>query len=68
MHQTVGNVLETLVHANPLEHIIHARNFVEDALATAMHAICSQDLGYSCPSFLAFSWDMLLMMPLVDHW
>ncbi len=39
MHQTINNVLRTLVHTNPPTHMTQARNIIDDALVTAMHAM-----------------------------
>jgi hypothetical protein len=39
MYQTIGNVLQTLVHTNPPQKIAQARDIVDDALVTAMHAM-----------------------------
>ncbi len=39
MHQTVTNVLRTLVHSNPPRNMTQARDIIDDALATAMHAM-----------------------------
>jgi hypothetical protein len=39
MHQIVTNVLRTLVHTNPPQNMTQARNLIDDALATAMHAM-----------------------------
>jgi hypothetical protein len=39
MHQTVTNVLRTLVHTNPPQNMTQARYIIDDALATAMHAM-----------------------------
>jgi hypothetical protein len=38
MHQTVDNVQKTLVHTNPPQNMTQARDIIDDALATAMHA------------------------------
>jgi hypothetical protein len=38
MHQTVNNVLGTLVHTNPPQNMTQARDIIGDALATMMHA------------------------------
>jgi hypothetical protein len=57
MHQTVGNVLRTLVHTNPPQNMAQARDIVDDALATTMHAMCTTvatTLG-SAPGSLAFA-------------
>jgi hypothetical protein len=39
MHQAVTNVLRTLVHTNPPQKMTQARDIIDDALATAMHAM-----------------------------
>jgi hypothetical protein len=57
MHQTVNNVLSTLVHTNPPQNMTQARDIIDDALATTMHAIqttVATTLG-STPGALAFS-------------
>ena len=38
MHQTVSNVLQTLVHTYPSQNMTQTRGIVDDALATAMYA------------------------------
>ncbi len=39
MHQTVNNVLRTLVHRNSPHIMNQARDIIDDALATANHAM-----------------------------
>ncbi len=39
MHQIFSNVQRTLVHNNPPQNMASARDIVDDALATAMHAM-----------------------------
>ncbi len=39
MHQTVNNVLRTPVHTNPPRSMTQARDIIDDALATAIHAM-----------------------------
>jgi hypothetical protein len=39
MHQTVENVSRTLVHGNPPKTMTSTKDIVDDALATAMHAM-----------------------------
>jgi hypothetical protein len=39
MHQTVNNVLRALVHTDPPQNMTQARDIIDDALATAMHAM-----------------------------
>jgi hypothetical protein len=70
MHRTVTNVLRTLVHTNPPQNVTQARNIIDDALATAMHAMqttVATTLG-SMPGALAFARDMFLNMPLIADW
>ncbi len=70
MHQTVTNVLRTLVHTNPPQNITQARDIVDDALTTAMHAMqttIATTLG-STPGALAFARDMFLDVPLITDW
>ena len=67
MHQTVANVLKTKIQAHPPRTLGDARALVDEALATASHAIrsnVSQVTGYS-PGALAFHRDMFLDVPLV---
>jgi hypothetical protein len=70
MHQTVTNVLRTLVHTNPPQNMTQARDIIDNALATAMHAMqttVATTLG-STPGALAFAEDMLLNMLLIKDW
>jgi hypothetical protein len=50
-------VLRTLVHTNPPQHMTQARDIIDDALATAMHAMqttIATTLG-STPGALAYA-------------
>jgi hypothetical protein len=38
MHQTVGNVLRTLLHGEPPVNNSKAKEFIDEALSIAMHA------------------------------
>ncbi len=70
MHQTVTNVLRTLVHTNPPQNMTQARDIIDDALATAVHAMkttVATTLG-STPGALAFAQDMFLNVPLIADW
>ncbi len=69
-HQTVTNVLITLVHTNPPQDMTQARDILDDALATAMHAMqttIATTLG-STPGALAFARGMFLNMLLIADW
>ena len=67
MHQTVGNVMRTLVHKNRPRTLKHAQIVIDQGLASASHAVrtnVNQTTGYT-PGALAFHRDMLLNIPLV---
>ena len=67
MHQTVADVLRTLVHTEAPRTLNDAKLYVDQALATAAHAIranVSSVTGYS-PGSLAFHRDMLLNVPII---
>ena len=70
MHQTVGNELRVLLYSNPPQNLTQARDIVDQALVTAMHAMrvmTATTLG-STPGALAFSRDMFLNVPLITDW
>ena len=70
MHQTVGNVLQTLAHTNPPQNINQAQVIIDNALATAMHAMrttVATTLG-SAPGALAFARDIFLNVPPIADW
>ena len=67
MHQTVGNVLRTLVHGLHLNHAEQANAIVDNSLATTMHTLrssVSRSLNNHSPGSLAFHRDMFLNLPL----
>ncbi len=72
MHQTVGNVLRTLLHGRLPQHITgsHAKDFIDEALSITMHAMRAgmhSTLG-SSPGSLVFNRDMFLNIPLIADW
>jgi len=70
MHQTVGNVLRTLLHGEPPRDVTRAKDFIDEALSTAMHAMRTgvhTTLG-SSPGNLVFHRDMFLNIPLIADW
>ena len=70
MHQTVGNVLRTLLHSEPPQNIADAKEFVDEALSIAMHAMRAgihSTLG-SSPGSLVFNRDMFLNIRLIANW
>jgi hypothetical protein len=70
MHQTVGNVLRTLLHSEPPQNIADTKEFVDESLSIAMHAMRAgihSTLG-SSPGSLVFNRDMFLNIPLIADW
>ncbi len=70
MHQTVTNVLRTLVHTNPPRSMTQDRDIIDVALATAMHAMqttVATTLG-STSGALTFAPDMFLNVTLIADW
>jgi len=70
MHQTVGNVLRTLLHGRPPQNITSAKEFVDAALSIASHAMKAgvhTTLG-SSPGSLVFNRDMFQNIPLIANW
>ncbi|KAL7460043.1 hypothetical protein ACHAXS_000511, partial [Conticribra weissflogii] len=70
MHQTVATVLKTLLLAQPPQTRRQAALLVDDALATAMHALQSKisTTLQATPGGLALSPDMFLNIPLLANW
>jgi hypothetical protein len=63
MHQTVGNVLRTLLHGESPPDMASAKEYVNEALSIAMHAMRAgihSTLGSSLGSLL-FNKDMFLI-------
>ena len=72
MHQTVGNVLRTLLHGQPPQHVTgtKAKEYIDEALSITMHAMragAHSTLG-SSPGNLVFNRDMFLNIPLIADW
>lgn len=68
IHQTIGQVLRTVVAAKDPKSVAEGEQVVEETLATAMHACrcaCSSSLDYNSPGALAFGRDMFLDIPLI---
>ena len=67
MHQTVANILRTTLRANPPTNIEEANRIVDNALATAMHAMrCSVSRAlHASPGGLVFRRDMFVDVPLL---
>jgi hypothetical protein len=70
MHQTVGNVLQTLLHSEPPQDVTRAKAFIEKALSIATHDMRSSihtTLGSNRNSPV-FNRDMFLNIPLIADW
>ena len=70
MHQTVSNLLRSLLHSHPPHNIADARELVDQCLQVASHALRStihRTLGIS-PGAAVFNRDMFLDIPfIVDY-
>ena len=71
MHQTMGNVLRTLMHGRrPPQNLAEAKDIMDEALSIVQHALrCTvhTTLG-SSPGALVFNRDMFLNLPLQADW
>ena len=70
MHQTVGNIIRTLVHEDKPRGTRQAKDLVDEALGIAQHSLrCGvhTTLG-SSPGSLVFNRDMFLNIPLIADW
>ena len=70
MHQTVGNILRTLLYTHPPTDVEQAQDLVDEALSTASHALrmaVTRLLGAS-PGAITFGRDMLLDIPVIADW
>jgi hypothetical protein len=67
MHQTVGNVLQTLLHGESPQDLTKAKDIIDEALSivtNAMQTGIHTTLG-SSPGNLVFNRDMFLNIPLI---
>jgi hypothetical protein len=66
----VGNVLRTLLLGKPPPFMASAKEYINEALSIAMHAMRAaihSTLG-SSPGSLTFNRDMFLNIPLITDW
>jgi len=70
MHQTVANILRTVLYTNPPRTVGDAKAMIDSALATAMHAMRTNVATtlQSSPGALVFNRDMFHNVPLVADW
>ena len=70
MHQSVGNILRTLLYGNPPENVSKGNELIDEALSIAQRAMTTTvhtTLG-SSPGALVFSCNMFLNVPLASDW
>jgi hypothetical protein len=70
MHQMVGNILKILLHAEPPQDVIRAKDFIDKALSIATQAMCTSihTTLKSSPGSLVFNRDMILNITLIADW
>jgi hypothetical protein len=70
MHQTVGNILRTTLNESPPHNVREAKEMVDTALATAMHAMRTNVATTleGSPGSLVFNRDMFYNLPLIADW
>ncbi len=68
--KTIHNVLSKLVHTNPPRNMTQARDIIDEALATAIHAMQTTNATIvgSTPGSLVFAQDIFLKAPLITDW
>jgi hypothetical protein len=70
MHKMVGNVLSTILYGEPPPDMASAKEYINEALSIAMHAMRAaiySTLG-SSPVSLTFNRDIFLNIPLIADW
>ena len=69
MHQTVGDILRVTLHTSPPNNINTANQMMDNALATAMHALrCAVNATLqTSPGALVFNRDMVMDIPLIAN-
>jgi hypothetical protein len=70
MHQTVGNTLQTLLHGEPQRDFTKAKDFINEVISIATHAMRtgSHTTLESSPGNLVFNREMFLNIPLIADW
>ena len=69
MHQTAGNIICTLTHAQPPQNMLQANQFVDSAVANTMYVIrCSLHHALKMsPGAFVYQQDMFLNIPLIAN-
>ena len=70
MHQTVGNVLRTVLYSERPKDLTKAKDIVDNALATAMHSMRTNVTTTlkSSPGALVYAQNMFLNILLIADW
>jgi hypothetical protein len=70
MHQTVENIILTILYSRPTVDMTQEKDIVDQALSQAMHATRTTVMTKigSTPGSLAFRRDMFLNIPLIADW
>ena len=70
MHQSVSNILRTLLRSVPSKDITEVHELIDEALSTAQYALrtCVHTILGSTPGALTFGRDMFLNVPLQVDW
>ncbi len=70
MHQMIGIVLRTLLHGESPQDMANAKEYIDEALSIAMHAMRAaiHSTLVSSPESLTFNRDMFLNIPLIADW
>jgi hypothetical protein len=68
--KTIHYMIRTLVHANPPRNLTQARDIINEALATAMHAMQTTvaTTKASSPGSFAIARDMILKVLMITDW
>ena len=69
MHQTVGDILQVVLHTNPPQNENDANQVIDNVLATAMHATRCVVTGpiQTSPGALVYGRDMIMDVPLIAN-
>ena len=67
MHQTVGNILQTVMYTNPPTNQKEENQVLDNALATVMHVTryAVNTISQNSPGAIVYNQDMLIDVPLI---
>ena len=69
MHQTIGDILQVVLHTIPPQNMDDANQVMDNTLATAMHATRCAVSGpiWTSPGALVYGRDMIMDVPLIAN-